>query len=219
MNCNVIKDLMPQYADGCVSEESRALIEEHIKSCESCKRELGEVIALFGEAAAEPEKTVPEKIEQERNVQRKTAPQKSFELINIRKAALIQSALLYGAFLLIVLGVWREASTPSGALNGLWGISLVVPATAFLLSLVNWYFVRFYASKKVFSCCSLGIYLAFLALCFIWAALHYGSALKNLFAGSPLSAALPVIGILLAAALGALSYLGSAKYAALLGKQ
>lgn len=205
MNCNVIKDLMPQYADGCLSSESRALIEEHIKSCENCKSELGEVTALFSEETGAP-------------MPKKSAP-KTFEPINIRKAALIQSAMLYGAFLLIVFGVWSEASTPSGALNGLWGISLVVPATAFLLSLANWYFVRFYTSKKAFSVSCLGIYLAFLALCFIWSALHYGSALKNLFASSALSAALPVIGIVLAATLAALSYLGSAKYAALLGKQ
>lgn len=206
MNCNVIKDLMPQYADGCLSSESRALVEEHIKSCENCKSELAEVTALFGEDTA-------------LDAPPKTAPKKALELISIRKAALIQSAMLYGAFLLIVFGVWREASTPSGELNGLWGISLVVPATAFLLSLANWYFVRFYASKKIFSRCSLVIYLALLILCFFWAALHYGSALKNFFAGSAHSAALPVIGIVLAATLAALSYLGSAKYAALLGKQ
>lgn len=206
MNCNVIKDLMPQYADGCLSSESRALIEEHIKSCENCKKELAEVKALFGEDTA-------------LDAPPKTAPKKALELISIRKAALIQSALLYLSFLLIVFGVWREAATPSGALNGLWGISLVVPATALLLSLANWYFVRFYTSKKAFSVSCLGIYLAFLALCFIWSALHYGSALKNFFAGSALSAALPVIGIVLAATLATLSYLGSAKYAALLGKQ
>ena len=207
MNCNVIKDLMPQYADGCLSSESRALVEEHIKSCENCKSELGEVTALFDPKSRPDDEAKP------------ADAKKALGRVNIFRASVLQSVLLYGSFLLIVFGVWREAATPSGALNGLWGISLVVPATAFLLSLANWYFVRFYTSKKAFSVSCLGIYLAFLALCFIWSALHYGSALKNFFAGSALSAALPVIGIVLAATLAALSYLGSAKYAALLGKQ
>ena len=198
---------MPQYADGCLSEESRTLIEAHIGSCESCKRELDEVRTLFAseirhDAEAEPI----------------GAKKALVGRVSIFRASVLQSALLYGAFLLIVFGVWREASTPAGSINGLWGVFLVVPATAFLLSLANWYFVRFYASKKAFSTCSLLIYLAFLAICAVWAVLHYSSEFKDLFEGAALSTALPVIGIVLSIALGALSYLGSAKYAALLGK-
>ena len=39
-NCNVIRDLLPLYADGICSEESRELIEEHIKNCPECNEEL-----------------------------------------------------------------------------------------------------------------------------------------------------------------------------------
>ena len=40
IKCEVIKDLLPLYVDGVVSEESRALIEEHLKECEDCREYL-----------------------------------------------------------------------------------------------------------------------------------------------------------------------------------
>ena len=38
--CNVIKDLLPLYADEVCSEDSREMVEEHISSCDECKQEL-----------------------------------------------------------------------------------------------------------------------------------------------------------------------------------
>lgn len=36
MKCEIIRDLLPLYADGLTSEESNQLIEEHIQSCSEC---------------------------------------------------------------------------------------------------------------------------------------------------------------------------------------
>lgn len=38
MSCNVINDLLPLYKDGLCSNESKQMIEEHIESCEECKK-------------------------------------------------------------------------------------------------------------------------------------------------------------------------------------
>ena len=38
MNCNIVKDLIPLYIDGCCSEESEKVVEEHIGDCDDCKR-------------------------------------------------------------------------------------------------------------------------------------------------------------------------------------
>ncbi len=38
--CNVIKDLLPLYADEVCSEDSKEMVEEHISACEDCKQEL-----------------------------------------------------------------------------------------------------------------------------------------------------------------------------------
>jgi len=40
IKCEVIKDLLPLYVDGVASEESRALIEDHLKECEDCRQYL-----------------------------------------------------------------------------------------------------------------------------------------------------------------------------------
>ena len=40
IKCEVIKDLLPLYVDGVASEESCALIEEHLKECEDCRQYL-----------------------------------------------------------------------------------------------------------------------------------------------------------------------------------
>lgn len=40
MNCNEIKDLMSSYVDGELSENEKKLVEEHINSCDDCKKEI-----------------------------------------------------------------------------------------------------------------------------------------------------------------------------------
>lgn len=37
--CNVIRDLLPLYADNICSEDSREMVEEHLSSCKECKQE------------------------------------------------------------------------------------------------------------------------------------------------------------------------------------
>lgn len=39
-NCNIVKDLLPLYIDDVCSEESKKLVEEHLKECKECQREL-----------------------------------------------------------------------------------------------------------------------------------------------------------------------------------
>ena len=40
MDHNIIRDLLPIYADGLESEESRALIEAHLADCPDCRAQL-----------------------------------------------------------------------------------------------------------------------------------------------------------------------------------
>ena len=39
-NCNIIKDLLPLYAEELCSPESRALVEEHLPDCKDCRETL-----------------------------------------------------------------------------------------------------------------------------------------------------------------------------------
>ena len=43
INCEIIRDLLPLYKDEVVSTSSIALIEDHLKICDSCKRALAEM--------------------------------------------------------------------------------------------------------------------------------------------------------------------------------
>ena len=38
--CNIVSDLLPLYADDACTEESKQIVEEHIKECADCARTL-----------------------------------------------------------------------------------------------------------------------------------------------------------------------------------
>lgn len=49
--CNIVKDLLPLYIDGAVSEDSRKLVEEHTAICEDCAKERREMLLALPENA------------------------------------------------------------------------------------------------------------------------------------------------------------------------
>ena len=206
MNCEIIKDLIPLYIDGCCSEESRKIVDEHIGSCKKCQQ-------LFDDMSTAPD-IIPVC----------EAPQK-LNKINDWKASVLQSVLLFLSFGLITLGVAIESTTTYDNLfNGLVALNLVVPATGFMLSLANWYFVRSYKNKKAFSTCSLLITIGFTICAYIWSFFHYEINITELFSGGGFFDVmhgvlfLDGIGILLTAVFCVLSKILSNKYAKMLGK-
>ena len=42
-SCDIIRDLLPLYEDGAVSEETAKLVREHIAGCPACWEELGKM--------------------------------------------------------------------------------------------------------------------------------------------------------------------------------
>lgn len=209
MDCNVIKDLIPLYIDGCCSEESRKIVREHIASCDACQKLLDDMNAPPDMV---PVSTVP-------IVMRK---------LSDWKASVMQSVLLFLSFAIITVGVALEARTPSGLMNGYWAVSLVIPATGFLLSLANWYFVRLYKNRKSFSNCSFLATLGITLCAYIWAGFHYEINFFELFAACSFIEILDVtqgilllngIGILLTVVFCVLSKTLSNQYAKMLGKE
>ena len=57
MTCEVIRDLLPLCADGVASDESRAAVEEHIRTCAACRALYESMCAPVEaqEAAKEPD--------------------------------------------------------------------------------------------------------------------------------------------------------------------
>lgn len=196
MNCDIIKDLIPLYIDGVCSDESRYAIETHLTKCESCK-------ALY-EAMSAPVET-----EKAYKAVKKT------HKIHLWKASILQSVLFFLSFLTITVGVAFEASTGINDGNGDWAAALVVPATGFLISLVNWYFVRLYKSRMSFSLFNALFTFLGIALCGSWAVWHYTGFIQFALVG----AGFVFSNILVTIALTVASYLLSSLYARLLGKE
>lgn len=60
--CNIVKDLIPLYIENMVSDESRIMVERHIKFCPECKNILNEMQS-FDEIPADKDSTPLRKIE------------------------------------------------------------------------------------------------------------------------------------------------------------
>lgn len=202
MDCNIIKDLIPLYIDNCCSEESSALVKKHIEECKECKAVFDGMTSDITSEAAVYEK-------------------KNHSRINDWKASVLQSALLFASFLLITIGVALEAETPRGFTNGFWAFNIVIPATGFMLSLPNWYFVKLYKSKKIFSRCSCALTVLITLGAVIWSMLHYEmiSSFEDVLHMIRFSLYFYGYGIAAALIFAVLSKALSSVYAKMLGKE
>ncbi len=200
MNCNIVKDLIPLYIDECCSEESQNIIKEHLENCEDCKKVFNDMSSDC-HTVSEPVKII------------------KLNRINERRASVLQSVLLFVSFALIAIGVALEAKTPLGLMNGFWAINLVIPATGFMLSLSNWYFVRLYKNRKRFSNYSLIATLVITLCGYIWAGFHYEMPINVLFESFHAWLVLGGGGIFLTILFCALSKSFSNKYSIMLGKE
>ena len=209
MNCNIVKDLIPLYIDGCCSEESEKVVEEHIRDCGDCKRLL-------------------EDMKSSSDIITVSESPKTFSKLNDWKASVLQSGLLFLSFALITVGVALEARTPSGIGNGFWALNLVIPATGFMLSLANWYFIRVYKNRKSFSLFSLIATLGITLCAYIWSGFHYELNVFELFSECDFVELLDVmqgilflngLGIVLTIVFCTLSKILSNQYAKMLGKE
>lgn len=193
MDCNIIRDLLPLYVDDCCTQQSSNLVQEHLNTCKSCQR-------IYSAMKAPTQ--IP--------LQAKT-PEIKMHRIDDWKASVLQSLMLFLSFGLIALGVMFEAATPEGFANGLWAYALVVPATANLFSLANWYFIRLYKNRRVFSNCSALVTLLLAVGGYTWALIHYDFAIWL----SPLV----IGGIVLTVFFVVMSKILSGYYARLLGRE
>lgn len=74
LSCNVARDLLPLYHDGVCSDESRALVEDHVRDCAECGRILKELRGELEVPHEYPDDLAPlEKIEKNVKKGRKKA--------------------------------------------------------------------------------------------------------------------------------------------------
>ncbi len=202
MDCNIIKDLIPLYIDNCCCEDSSALVKKHIEECKECKD-------IFDSMSSDiASKTV---IYEKKNCNK----------INDWKASILQSALLFASFLLITIGVALEAGTPSGIANGIYAFNIVIPATGFMLSLANWYFIKLYKNRNIFSWCSCALTVLITLGAAVWTMLHYNMIASgaDIFSMIGFSFYFYRYGMIAALICAVLSKVLSSFYAKMLGKE
>ncbi len=99
VTCNIIRDMLPLYVDGVVSEDTRSMVAEHLKNCAACR---GKYEIMKGKLA----------IPVERDVQ----PLRNFKRAwNRKKITLISATILITVMALAVMGVvYTWVSLPDG---------------------------------------------------------------------------------------------------------
>ena len=93
INCNIIRDILPLYVDGVASEDTSALVEEHLTGCEACRQEAERMKAHL---------SLPDSGEVEKAEARII---KDFGK-EFRKKSRINAIKAAGSFLLVAIAAW-----------------------------------------------------------------------------------------------------------------
>lgn len=106
--CAVAEDLLPLYHDGVCSEESRALVEEHIGECAHCAEMLRELRGETEKAETEIDDTAPLK-----SIGKKWAIKEKFTRI-LSVATMLMALLWVGT---MALDEWKIINVPSDVME------------------------------------------------------------------------------------------------------
>ena len=125
LSCKVIEDMLPMYYDKVCSEDSAALVEEHLKDCPHCRQ----ILLDLGTDIAIPEKKVDD-------IKPLKKIQKSYKKMRLRwlTAILIVLALIHAAFL-----GWNEFSARGIAFSNMDELSCAMSLhmNMFILTLLH----------------------------------------------------------------------------------
>lgn len=117
--CSVIRDILPLYIDGIISEDTISFVEEHLETCAACRIELERMKAP----------TAPEKAAFEANINDEM-PLKTFAKQWNRKKRIVMAAFAAVLLILVLLGscfasyLKFDTANPFSAANGFIQITL-----------------------------------------------------------------------------------------------
>lgn len=111
LSCKVIEDLLPLYHDGACSQESRALVEEHLADCPHCSKLLSQMDDEVTLPAAESEVKPLAEIKSRWNKEKKKA------LLKGIIAATLVIAVLIGGCAVLTEWKWKPVSADKISLS------------------------------------------------------------------------------------------------------
>lgn len=130
INCDVIGDLLPLYAENMLSQSSRTMVDEHLASCESCRDKLAHMREL-----------VPIPTEEKREKLEEAAPLKKFRWVllgailgfpvwfPLAVAAVVIALALYICVWAVVVSLWCVPIS-----LGAWALTALVTSAVKLMS-------------------------------------------------------------------------------------
>lgn len=90
ISCDIIRDLLPLYAENLVSEDSRKLVDEHLCTCDPCTKQLG-ILKKAAQLPIEVETTSLKRVE---------------DTIRRRRLLTVAAALMTVASIIVTAIVW-----------------------------------------------------------------------------------------------------------------
>ena len=96
-DCSVVKDLIPLYEEGLVSEETKEFIDEHCQSCENCKNLLENLAKSYHEQETNDNKK--EKIWGEIAIKERKRKKKRYLTLSLTSVILVTLVVLGFIFL------------------------------------------------------------------------------------------------------------------------
>ena len=96
-DCSVVKDLIPLYEEGLVSEETKEFIDEHCQSCENCKNLLENLAKSYSEQETNDNKK--EKIWGEIAIKERKRKKKRYLTLSLTSVILVTLVVLGFIFL------------------------------------------------------------------------------------------------------------------------
>lgn len=133
-SCNVIRDLLPLYQDDVCSEDSKRIVQEHLKECDTCRR--------LKEELENSEVDDMLKIEKENVLERHVKAEKGQFMTKIIGLDLILNILLSLGTLRVS---WREilrfGTTPAEAIISV--AIIIVPLVVFVICELIYFILRY----------------------------------------------------------------------------
>ena len=103
VTCNTIKDILPLYVDGVVSDDTRNMVAKHLEHCEECKKKyeaMKSEVVIPVEGSIAPLKHFKNTWKKKKSVQQFSPPLLSYFVLSLSSIILLtkiksQSMVLY----------------------------------------------------------------------------------------------------------------------------
>ncbi|MCM1161614.1 MAG: zf-HC2 domain-containing protein [Roseburia sp.] len=112
MKCDIIKDLLPSYADGLCSEESRKMVEQHLGQCEKCKKYYENMMSDFSKLSEEDDVFVKENLKEKNLLARSEQCIKAMQIKKMIQYINVICIIINVLFIIIGIGFAYHENNP-----------------------------------------------------------------------------------------------------------